>query len=233
MKAGVKKFYSSVDVLARDGAFAVLLDERGVKTPAGHTLLAPTERLAEAIAAEWRAQGETLKPETMPLTKALNTALDRVAANRAAIVEDLTKYAGADLLCYRAENPAELNRRQAATWDRWLDWAADRFGVRLAVTSGVTHVAQSGEALARLRSAIDAHDNFRLVALHTAVTITGSAVLGLAFAARALDAEAAFAAAQVDETYQAELWGLDAEAEKARALRLAELKAAQAFLSLL
>ncbi len=233
MKAGVKKFYSSVGVLARDGAFAVLLDERGVKTPAGHALLAPTKRLAEAIAAEWRAQGETLKPETMPLTKALNTALDRVAANRAAIVEDLTKYAGADLLCYRAENPAELNRRQAAVWDRWLDWAADRFGVRLAVTSGVTHVAQSGEALARLRSAIDAHDNFRLVALHTAVTITGSAVLGLAFAARALDAEAAFAAAQVDETYQAELWGLDAEAEKARALRLAELKAAQAFLSLL
>jgi chaperone required for assembly of F1-ATPase len=137
------------------------------------------------------------------------------------------------LLCYRAENPAELNRRQAAAWDRWLDWAADRFGVRLAVTSGVTHVAQSGEALARVRSVIDAHDNFCLVALHTAVTITGSAVLGLAFAAQALDAEAAFAAAQVDETYQAELWGLDAEAEKARALRLAELKAAQAFLSLL
>src|SRR5262245_17670036 len=189
MKPGAKRFYKSVDV---GDDFAILLDGRQVKTPAGAKLVAPTRALAEAIAAEWRGQGDTLAPDTMPLTKALNTALDRIAANRDAIIDDLAKYATSDLLCYRADAPVELVRRQSAAWDPWLDWAAERFGARLAVASGVTHVAQPDNAHARLKEAVAAHDNHHLVALHAGVTITGSAVLGLAFAAKALTAEAAF-----------------------------------------
>jgi chaperone required for assembly of F1-ATPase len=230
MKPGAKRFYKSADV---GDDHTILLDGRAVKTPAGHKLSAPTRALAEAIAAEWRGQGETIAPDKMPLTKSLNTALDRVAPNRDAIVDDLAKHAAADLLCYRADTPAELVRRQSAAWDPWLDWAAERFGARLIVTIGVTHIAQHGAALARLREAVAAHDNHGLVALHAGVTITGSAILGLAFAARALNADAALAAARVDETYQSELWGIDAEAEQARANRLADLKAAESYLALL
>ena len=232
-KTGAKRFYKEVSLREELAGFAVLLDGRSIKTPAGARLVAPTRALGEAIAAEWRGQGETLKPETMALTKALNTALDRVAANRAALVEDLVNYASSDLLCYRAEAPAELVRRQSVAWDRWLTWAVERYGARLAVTTGVTHVVQSGDALARLRTAIEVHDHHRLVGLHAGITITGSVVLGLAFAAGAIGAEEALAAAEVDAAYQAELWGQDAEAEKARANRLADLKGAEAYLKLL
>ncbi len=233
LKTGAKRFYKDVDVRAEATGFAVLLDGRAIKTPAGATMLAPTRALADAIAAEWRGQGETLAPQAMVLTKALNTALDRIAANRAAIVDELAKYAGTDLLCYRAESPAGLVQRQREAWDRWLGWADERFGARLAVTTGVGHIAQDAEALARLSASIDAHDTHRLVVLHTGVTITGSAVLGLAFVAGALSADDALAAAEVDAAYQAELWGLDAEAEKARAHRLADLRASEAYLKLL
>jgi chaperone required for assembly of F1-ATPase len=230
LKTGAKRFYKEVTVREDSGGFGVLLDGRSIKTPAGAPLLAPTRALGEAVAAEWQGQGDVLKPETMPLTKALNTALDRVAANRAALVDALAKYAESDLLCYRAEAPAELVRRQREAWDRWLAWAAGTIDARLAVTSGVTHIAQSDTALAAIRRAIEAHDVHRLVVLHAGITITGSAVLGLAFAVGAIGAEDALAAAEVDATHQAELWGRDAEAEKARANRLGELKAAEAYL---
>lgn len=233
MKQGAKRFYADVAVGEQADGFSIRLDTRPIKTPAGALLLAPTRPLAEAIAAEWRGQGETLNPETMPLTKALNTALDRISVNRNAIVVDLAKYAGADLICYRADSPTELTRRQAAAWDPWLNWTAERFGARLSVTTGVTHVAQPEAALERLRDAIAAQDDHRLVVLHTGITITGSAVLGLAFVAKAITASDAFATAQIDESYQIELWGSDAEAEKARAQRLADLKAAEAYLNLL
>lgn len=233
MKQGAKRFYADVAVGELPNGFTVLLDNRSIKTPAGALLVAPTRQLAEAIAAEWRGQGEKLNPETMPLTKALNTALDRISVDRNAIVADLAKYASADLLCYRAESPAELTRRQTSAWDPWLDWAAKSFGARLSVTTGVTHIPQPQDALERLHAAIAAHDDHRLVVLHTGITITGSSVLGLAFTAKAITAADAFAVAQVDETYQAELWGRDAEAEKARAQRLTDLTAAEAYLSLL
>jgi chaperone required for assembly of F1-ATPase len=233
MKSGVKRFYKNVEVADDPGGAAVLLDGRSVKTPGAKKLVAPTRALAEALADEWRAQADTIDPETMPLTKALNTALDRIAAHRDTIVEELAKYAGSDLLCYRATAPVELVRRQEAAWDPWLDWAAERFGARLAVTAGVTHVEQDTAVLNRLHAAVAAHDDHRLVALHAGITITGSAVLGLAFAAKALSAEATLAAAQVDETYQAELWGGDAEAESVRARRLEDLRVARRYLDLL
>jgi chaperone required for assembly of F1-ATPase len=196
-------------------------------------LTAPTRALADAVAEEWRAQAENIVPDTMPLTKALNTALDRVAANRDAVIDDLAKFARDDLLCYRAAGPSELVRRQSAVWDSWLDWAAERFGARLLVFTGMTHVDQPAEALARIRAAIAAHDEFRLTALHTGITITGSAVLGLALAAQALTADEALAAAQIDEDYQAERWGRDGEAETVRTRRRDELRASRRFIDLL
>jgi chaperone required for assembly of F1-ATPase len=233
VKSGTKRFYKDVSTRVEAAGFAVLLDGRAIKTPAGALLRAPTVALGEAIAAEWRSQGETLAPETMPLTKALNTALDRVGPNRTGIVDELAKYAGADLLCYRADAPEALVRRQAAAWDPWLDWAAERFGARLAATSGIVHVEQSADAVARIRAAVDSHNDYRLVGLHTGVTITGSVVLGLAFAARVLEPGQALAAASVDAEFQAERWGRDSEAEAAQVNRLRELEAAWRFLSLL
>jgi chaperone required for assembly of F1-ATPase len=233
LKPNIKRFYKSVDVHEEATGFAIRLDTRPIKTPAGKPLRAPTRALAEAIAAEWQGQGDMILPDTMPLTKSLNTTLDRIAPNREAIIADLANYAASDVLCYRAASPIELVRRQAAAWDPWLDWAAERHGARLAVTTGITHIAQPDEALARLRDAIAAHDDHRLVGLHTSITITASVILGLAFASKALTAEEAFTTAQIEETYQAELWGLDAEAQKARANRLADLKAAEAYLNLL
>jgi chaperone required for assembly of F1-ATPase len=233
LKRGAKRFYKEVTVAEDAGGFALRLDGKPVKTPAGHALRAPTRALAEAIAGEWRAQGDRIAPDTMPLTKSLNTALDRVAIHRAEIIDDLAKYAASDLLCYRADSPAELMMRQREAWDPWLAWAFERHGAHLKATLGMSHISQPDDALARLRAAIAAHDDHRLVALHAAVTITGSAVLGLAFASGALTAEEAMRATQIDEDYQAELWGRDIEAERVRARRLAELKAAEAYLALL
>jgi len=233
MKPGPKRFYKSVDVKDEAGRFAILLDGKPIKTPAGHALNAPARALADAVADEWRAQTEHIVPDTMKLTKALNTALDRVVASRDAVIDDLAKYATNDLLCYRASHPAELVRRQSAAWDAWLEWAAERFGARLLVVAGVVHIDQSPDALARLRAAIATHDEFHLTALHTGVTITGSAVLGLAFAAKAITPDEALAAAHLDETFQAELWGRDAEAEIVRTRRLQELRAARRFIDCL
>lgn len=232
MKPGPKRFYKIVAV-TNEAPFAILLDGKPVKTPSTHPLAAPTRALADAVADEWRAQTEHIVPDTMPLTKALNTALDRVAANRDAVIDDLAKYTGDDLLCYRAASPAELVRRQSAAWNPWLDWAAERYEARLLVVTGIVHVDQPAEALARLRAAIAAHDEYRLTALHTGITLSGSAVLGLAFAARALTADETLDASQVDETFQAEQWGRDAEAESVRTRRLDELRAARRFIDLL
>lgn len=232
-KTGAKRFYKEVALREEPGGFAVLLDGRSIKTPAGALLVAPTRALGEAIAAEWRGQSETLKPETMALTKALNTALDRIPGSRQALIEELANYANSDLLCYRAAGPEGLVERQKAAWDPWLDWAVAQFGARLVTVTGVTHVTQSAGALEQIKSAIARFGDVELTALHAGITITGSAVLGLAFAARALTAEEVFALAHLDETFQAERWGRDAEAERMRDARLGELVVAGRLLSLM
>ena len=233
LKGGIKRFYKTVEVKSCGGAYNVLLDGRMLKTPGKATLQAGTQALAQAIAGEWDAQEIDVVPDSMPLTKALNTAIDRVGPNRATVVDELANYAATDLLCYRAESPAELARRQSLAWDPWLDWAARRYDARLRVTAGVVHVEQPVEALARLRSAVGGQDVYRLVPLHTATTITGSLVLGLAMVTNALDAAAVFKTSNVDADFQAEQWGRDAEAEAVRARRLADLEAADRFLALL
>jgi chaperone required for assembly of F1-ATPase len=233
VKRGIKRFYEQVYVGDADEGYAVRLDGKPIKTPGGNDFVVPTEALAEAVAAEWRAQVDEIVPDTMPLTRYANTVIDRVTVRHAIIAAELAKFAAHDLLCYREDVTTELMQRQAAEWDPWLAWAADRYGVALEVARGLTPIEQPADSLERLAKAIAAHDAHRLAVLHTGITITGSAVLGLAFVARALDAAKAFAAARVDETYQAERWGRDDEAVARDARRLADLQAAERYLTLL
>jgi chaperone required for assembly of F1-ATPase len=230
-----KRFYKRAGALAREGGYTVALDDRPVKTPKQRDLLLPAEPLAAAIAAEWEAQAADAEtaPETMPLMRLACTALDHVADERAAIVEQLAAYAGSDLLCYRAEHPQELAERQAEAWDPLLEWLAETYGVRLAVTAGLMPAAQPAEAHARLAPVIEAQPPLELTALQGLVTGTGSLVLGLAVLDRRIDAETAFAASRIDEDWQIEQWGEDAEAAARRAQLRADLLAAERMLRLL
>lgn len=228
-----KRFYTSVDVRTEGAGFQVTLDGRPLKTPGGKPQILPTRALAEALAAEWRAQGDHLDLATMQLTKAINTVIDRIMPRRSEVIDDVAKFAGSDLLCYRAEGPDTLVARQLAQWDPWLAWAAEHAGARLKTGSGITHVEQPADALQAIRRAMDEIPDFALPALHAGVTITGSAVLGLAFALRRIGPDEVFAVSQVDEEFQAERWGRDAEAEAVRKNRLAELHQARRLLELL
>lgn len=230
----MNRFYEEVSASASaDGGYTVLLDGRAVKTPKRAMLSLPNAALADAIAAEWRAQGETIDPQAMPLTRMAFAVHDVVTPEREAVAEEVLKYADTDLLCYRAEDPPQLVARQARTWDPLLDWAAETYGARLKVGSGIRHVSQPPKAIAALQQAVARYDEFELAALHTATTITGSLILALALAEEEVNAEEAFAAATLDETFQGEKWGHDAEAEKRRQRLLSELTAAERFLRLL
>jgi chaperone required for assembly of F1-ATPase len=208
----LKRFYKTAGVTEGEGGFAVVLDGRPVRTPAGSPLRLPTMPLAEAVAAEWQAQDERVNPAAMPLTQLASTAIDRVPPHRAAIIDELLDFAATDLLCYRATEPHDLVELQARQWQPLLDWAMVRYDAPLRVTAGVMPVPQSEEALAALRRAVAALDDWRLTALQASTAALGSLVLGLALLEGQRDAEAAVAASQVDELYQIRLWGDDAEA---------------------
>ena len=225
----MKRFYKAAHV--RDGA--VLLDERPVKTPARHALALPTAALAEAVAAEWNAQGDKVDPRAMPLTGLANAALDRVAPDKEAFAARLALYGESDLLCYRADAPAALVARQAAAWDPILAWARRRYDVDFVTVTGIVHRAQPAHTIAQLRQAAAARDAFELAALSPLVTISGSLLIALALAEEAIDLETAWAAATVDEAWQAERWGEDDEASARTAFRRAEFEAADRFLQLL
>ncbi len=230
----MKKFYKSVTVEAREGGHAVLLDGKPIRTPAGKPMLAPTARLAEGIAAEWRGQGERLNPATMPLTQLLNTALDRMAEGevRKAAVAEICGYAETDLVCFRTPGPPALAERQRATWQPLLDWLAERHGAPLSVTEGLAPPVHPAGSLARIAETVGVQDALRLAALHHATGALGSAVIALALAAGRLDAEAAFEAAHLDELHQMEEWGEDAEAADRLARIRADVAAAAEFLRL-
>ncbi|MDO5656855.1 MAG: ATP12 family protein [Paracoccus sp. (in: a-proteobacteria)] len=227
-----RRFWKEAAPEAREGGFGVTLDGRAVMTPGKQPLILPTEGLAQAIAAEWDAQAEVIRPETMPLTRAANSAIEKVAPQFSAVADMLAEYGATDLLCYRAESPAALVARQAA-WDEWLDWAADDLGARLRVTQGVIPIAQDGPALSRLRARLDGLSPFGLTALHDLVTLPGSLILGLAVIEGRLDAERAFALSRIDEDFQAEHWGLDPEAAEAAAARLTAMRDAERLWQLL
>jgi chaperone required for assembly of F1-ATPase len=225
----VKRFYKIVSIGEADNA--ILLDGKPVKTPQRAILAVPIRELAEAIAEEWRAQETDIKPETMPLTRLAHAAIDG-AAHRELIAEEALGYARSDLLCYRAEYPDDLVIRQARQWGPLLDWLHEAHGARLKTATGIGHVEQPGEALDRLADRVEQLDPFALVALHTATSITGSLTLGLALVGGRLTAADAFALSRLDETFQSEKWGRDAEAE-ARATRLlADLEATKRFVQL-
>jgi chaperone required for assembly of F1-ATPase len=229
----MKRVYTSVDSRRADDGWGIALDGRPLRTPAKRELTVPGEALAAAIAAEWDAQESDIRPETMPLTRLAATAIDRTAEKRADIVAEIANYAVTDLLCYRAERPPALAARQEAVWQPLLDWAAGRYDAGLAVTAGIVPTAQSPASLKAYAAAVAALDHFRLTALQAATAASGSLILALALHEKRLDAEAAFAASQLDETFQIEAWGEDAEAARRRRALAADIAAAARFLDLL
>lgn len=225
----MKRFYKEVELAGGE----VRLDGRPVRTPARHPLLLPSDKLAHAVSEEWRAQGERVDPRTMPLTGLANAAIDRVGPDREAFAASLARYGEADLLCYRAEGPAPLIERQAALWDPLLGWARRRYDVDFAVVTGVIHRPQPRGTLDRLSHAVRARSAFELAGLSPLVTISASLVIALAVAEGAVGVDQAWAAAALDEQWQAEQWGEDAEAAEALEARRNDFAAAARFLTLL
>ncbi len=225
-----RRFYDTATVSPTAEGFAVCLDGKPVRTPAGRALAAPSQSLAEALAAEWRAQDTVIDPGKMPLTRLANSIIDGVAPAPGPVAAEIEKYLAADLLCYRAGEPERLRERQAKAWDPILDWARNALGADFAVGDGVVHVRQSQAALAAAARHIPS-DPWRLGALHSATTLTGSALIGLALLSGRLSADAAWAAAHVDEDWNMEQWGSDDIALARRAARFAELQAAAAALA--
>lgn len=225
-----KRFWKTATAEACNGGFTVRLDGRAVKTPAKAAFVVPTLAMAEAAAAEWDAQQGAVKPETMPVTRAANSAIDKLSSQQAEVVRLLAAYGASDLLCYRATDPEALVARQAAAWDSLLDWAATDLGAPLRVTAGVIPVDQPAESLARLTALTAGFDRFQLAAFHDLVAISGSLILALAVTKGRLGAEDAFTLSRIDEAWQAELWGIDDEAaEMAAAKRQAYLEASRFF----
>lgn len=228
----MKRFYKTAAATAADGGWAVTLDGRPIRTPARAPLVVPTEALAAAIAAEWNAQGDEIRPGTMPLTGLANAAIDRVAADRNLFVDSLARYAESDALTYRAEHPEDLVQRQAATWNPILDWAERRYGVEFELVPGVMHRPQPATTVKRLREPLEALAPFPLTAMQPLVTISGSLVLALALIEGAIEEEAAWAAGEHDELYQIEKWGDDELAMESRQSRREAFTAALRFLRL-
>jgi chaperone required for assembly of F1-ATPase len=225
----VKRFYRRVEPVGDGEFWRVTLDGKPIRTPGKAALRLPTRALADAIAAEWAAQAETIRPETMKLTRLANTAIDRVAGAIDLVAGEILKYADTDLLCHRAEEPPDLAARQAALWQPLLDWASLRFDAPLNVGFGILPLAQPEDSVRALGNALAVLDGFALTAIADLAGSCGSVVLALAVFEGRIDAEQAGAAAQLDEIYQAERWGEDAEAAERRRRVGAEIAAAARF----
>jgi chaperone required for assembly of F1-ATPase len=229
----MKRFYQKAEPAKRAGGYAIALDGKPIKTPGKRDLLVPSEALAAAIAEEWNAQATEVRAAKMPLTRFATTTVDRIATQRDAIIRQTANYAGTDLVCYRATHPPELAARQQAVWQPLIDWAMLRYDAPLVVTSGVIPKSQSEESLRAFASAVAEHDDFALTALHVATAACGSLVIGLALTQGHLDAEGAFAVSQLDESFQIEAWGEDAEQAARRRALAADIQAAARLISLL
>lgn len=229
-----KRFYETATVAEVDGGFAVQLDGKSVRTPGRALLMLPTERAARLVANEFAAQDEFINPVTMPVLRLVNTAIDGVATDPQAVLEDILRFSASDLLCYRADGPEGLVERQSKAWDPVLDWAQSALSARFALAEGVIHVDQPRESIAALGIHLaQRKEPMRLAALHLMTTLTGSALLALAVDAGELHAEEAWNAAHVDEDWQVEHWGQDSEAIARRAARKADMLAAVALLEAL
>jgi chaperone required for assembly of F1-ATPase len=227
-----KRFWVAADVVAEGAGWAIRLDGRAVRTPAKAPLIVPTRAMAQAIAAEWDAQHGEVRPDTMPVTRAANSAIDKVSVQFDEVAGLIAAYGASDLLCYRAEGPAALIARQAAAWDPLLDWASEALAAPLVVTCGVVPVGQPATSLARLDQAVRGFDPFELTALHDLVALTGSLVIGLALAQGRVSVAEGWDASRIDESWQAEHWGHDEDAAAIVALKRQGLGDAARFLGL-
>jgi len=225
----VRRVYREATARQVESGWRIALDGRPMLSPARHELVVPSATLAEAIAAEWEAQKDEVRPATMPLTRLAATAIDRTSAQRDQVVAETANYAGTDLVCYRADHPPALVARQQAEWQPLIDWAMLRYDAGLAVTNGVLPQPQSPAALKAFATAVAARDDFRLTALHAMTAACGSLVIALALMEGRLDAAAAFAVSQLDETFQIEAWGEDAEAAARRHALAEDIAAAARF----
>lgn len=229
----MKRFWKEARSERVEGGWLVRLDGRPVRTPARRLCVVPLAAMADGIAGEWNAQGDRIDPLSMPLTRAASTCIDRVMPEVEAVRRNVAGYGGTDLLCYRAPEPERLVERQRRGWDPLLDWAAEALQARLAVCEGVMHIAQPPEAVARLGAEVAALDPWELTALSELTTLTGSLILGLAVCHGRLMPEEAWSLSRIDEDWNIEQWGEDAEAARQTARRRAEFMAAAALLRLL
>ncbi|MEJ6390861.1 ATP12 family chaperone protein [Gymnodinialimonas ulvae] len=228
-----KRFWDAVDVVPSErGGYSVLLDGRVVSTPGKLPLVLPTRALAEAVAAEWRAQEGELQPLTMPNTRSANSAVERVMPQHAEVCDMLAAYGETDLLCYRAPGPEALTRSQAEAWDPLLDWAESRYGARLVSIAGVLPVDQAPAALAALRAEVHRIEAFPLTALHDLITLTGSLVVGLAVAEGHISVNKGWDLSRIDEQWQISQWGEDDEEQRMADAKRAQLVHAASFWSL-
>ncbi len=233
MQKKIKRFYKTAAAVPTEDGFAVVLDGRAVRTPGKVPLVVPLQRLAEAVAEEWQGQPEEVDPQTMPLNSLVCTAIDIVAPHRPRIIEELADYGSHDLLCYWTDEAGELLHRQQAQWQPLLDWSAEALQAPLLKAHGIVSQAQPPESLATLKLAIESHNDLELTALAAAAKVAGSLVVGLALSKGRLDAAEACAVSQLDELYQAERWGEDAEAAQRREALKRDLEGTAEFLDLL
>lgn len=227
-----KRFWKEAVAEPCPGGFTVRLDARPVRTPLKAALILPSLEMATTIAAEWDAQTGLVKPQTMPVTRAANSAIDKIVPQFAEVADLLAAYGASDLICYRATDPTALIARQAAAWDPMIAWAADSLHAPLVATAGVIHIAQDPASLDLLRAQLFALDPFRLAGIHDLIAISGSLVLALAVTHRRVTAQEAWALSRIDEHWQQELWGIDDEAAEYAAHRRAAFLDADRFYAL-
>ncbi|MBP1296604.1 chaperone required for assembly of F1-ATPase [Bradyrhizobium elkanii] len=220
-----KRFYTSAGVAEADGGFSITLDGKAIRSPSGKPIAVPTRAIADTVAAEWNAQGETIDPMTMPLTRLANSVIEGVIDRVDEVADDAAKFLGSDLLFYRAGHPETLVAREARHWDPILFWAADALGAHFVMAEGVMHIGQPEPAIKAARAAFPT-DPWSVAALHVVTTLTGSALLALALAHGVRDEDQVWAAAHVDEDWNIEKWGVDEEVAARRAARQLDFKAA-------
>ena len=225
----MKRFYTSADVDVSEGGYSIVLDGKTIKTPSKADLFIPTEAAATLIAAEWNAQGDTIKPNEMVCARLANTAIDRVAPDRESVIDEIAGYGGSDLVCYRADHPERLTARQSEVWDPYMGFAAGVLRAPLMVTTGVMQIAQPEDSLSALRAAIAALSDHQLSAFFSLVTGFGSLILGFAAVRHYRDFRDVFLASQLDALYQEEEWGEDQEATAVRAALEADLMSTLAY----
>lgn len=229
----MKRFYKDAGYEACANGFSIHLDGRPVKTPAKASLVAPTEKMARHICDEWLLMDDVVDHRKMPITRFLNSTIDAITSRRSAVVDELAAFGQTDLLCYRAESPHDLVQAESIYWDPPLHWLFEEHGIRLQTTKGVTPLRQDEHALTALNNLVQSLDDCRLAGLHTATTISGSVVLGLARVMDAIDTDTLWAAAMVNEDHQSAFWGEDPEEKKRRENLRSELTDLEYWLSLL